>query len=189
MTCFFITIVNIIPDASITIFLLYSSIVVEDYNGAKGNAEQTSTETDDNKQNTESEPERHTEVSSNEPIKEFTAKEEFDVERSWRKSLPLNNGEVRLIDMKVIDPYKKVISHGGYMHASLDGHSNDVSSPAIIVFSACYLPDRSRRDYNYVMDNLFMYAIWFLLITVHLTHFDISFANQVCVNHTAQHDC
>lgn len=27
---------------------------------------------------------------------------------------------------------------------------------AIIIFSGCYLPDRSRRDYQYVMDNLFM---------------------------------
>lgn len=27
---------------------------------------------------------------------------------------------------------------------------------AIIIFSGCFLPDRSRRDYQYVMDNLFM---------------------------------
>ena len=27
---------------------------------------------------------------------------------------------------------------------------------AIVVFTACYLPDRRRRDYHYVMDNLFL---------------------------------
>lgn len=27
---------------------------------------------------------------------------------------------------------------------------------ALIVFAACYLPDRSRKDYQYVMDNLFL---------------------------------
>ena len=48
---------------------------------------------------------------------------------------------------QVIEPYKKVLSHGGYLLGS---------SEAIIVFSACFLPDRSRKDYDYVMDNLFM---------------------------------
>lgn len=54
------------------------------------------------------------------------------------------------IDLKVIEPYKKVLSHGGYYGDGLN---------AIIIFSGCYLPDRSRRDYQYVMDNLFMYVI------------------------------
>lgn len=27
---------------------------------------------------------------------------------------------------------------------------------AIIVFAACFLPDSSRTDYNYVMENLFL---------------------------------
>ena len=27
---------------------------------------------------------------------------------------------------------------------------------ALVVFAGCYLPDKSRRDYNYVMDNLFL---------------------------------
>ncbi|NWS14737.1 PRUN2 protein, partial [Pachyramphus minor] len=30
---------------------------------------------------------------------------------------------------------------------------------AIIVFAACFLPDSSRTDYNYVMENLFLYVI------------------------------
>ncbi|KAK3864913.1 hypothetical protein Pcinc_029435 [Petrolisthes cinctipes] len=52
--------------------------------------------------------------------------------------------------MKVIEPYKKVLSHGGYLPGN---------NEAIIVFSACFLPDRSRKDYDYVMDNLFMYVL------------------------------
>lgn len=74
-------------------------------------------------------------------------------------SFSLGNGESRPIDMRVIEPYKKVISHGGYMHASADGRNIEGASPAIIIFSACYLPDRSRKDYHYVMDNLFMYVL------------------------------
>ena len=27
---------------------------------------------------------------------------------------------------------------------------------ALVVFAGCYLPDKSRRDYHYVMDNLFL---------------------------------
>lgn len=72
------------------------------------------------------------------------------------ESFLVGNGEPRLIDMKVIEPYKKVISHGGYMHASADGRNVEGASPAIIIFSACYMPDRARKDYHYVMDNLFM---------------------------------
>lgn len=81
------------------------------------------------------------------PIPEMSAAEEFEEERSWKSCTV--NGEDRKIDMKVIEPYRKVLSHGGYQ-----GDSN-----AIIIFSACYLPDRSRKDYEYVMDNLFLYVI------------------------------
>lgn len=66
------------------------------------------------------------------------------------------------IDLKVIEPYKKVISHAGYCHhfdASAPQPKPGESAPAIIVFSACYLPDRSRRDYDYVMDHLFLYVL------------------------------
>lgn len=66
------------------------------------------------------------------------------------------------IDLKVIEPYKKVISHAGYCHhfdPSAPAPKPGEPAPAIIVFSACYLPDRSRRDYNYVMDHLFLYVL------------------------------
>lgn len=60
----------------------------------------------------------------------------------------LPNGQTRDIDMKVIEPYKRCLSHGGYIKSP--GHN------AIVIFSACYLPDRSRADYHYVMENLFL---------------------------------
>lgn len=66
------------------------------------------------------------------------------------------------IDLRVIEPYKKVISHAGYCHhfdPSAPAPEPGEPAPAIIVFSACYLPDRSRRDYNYVMDHLFLYVL------------------------------
>lgn len=66
----------------------------------------------------------------------------------------LPGGEQRTIDMRVIEPYKRVLSHGGYLRAG--GHT------AIVLFSACFLPDKSRVDYDYVMDNLFLYVLWTL---------------------------
>lgn len=63
-------------------------------------------------------------------------------------AVTLSNGQTRDIDMKVIEPYKRCLSHGGYIKSP--GHN------AIVIFSACYLPDRSRADYHYVMENLFL---------------------------------
>lgn len=65
-----------------------------------------------------------------------------------RDAVTLSDGQTRDIDMKVIEPYKRVLSHGGYLKAG--GHN------AIVIFAGCYLPDRSRTDYNYVMENLFL---------------------------------
>lgn len=62
--------------------------------------------------------------------------------------ITLPDGQTRDIDMKVIEPYKRCLSHGGYLK---QGGNN-----AIVIFSACYLPDRSRTDYHYVMENLFL---------------------------------
>ncbi|XP_053322809.1 protein prune homolog 2 isoform X3 [Spea bombifrons] len=83
-----------------------------------------------------------------ESIKEYTAEEERADNRLWRTVI-IGEQEQR-IDMKAIEPYQKVISHGGYYGEGVD---------AIIVFSACFLPDSSCSDYNYVMENLFLYVI------------------------------
>ncbi|KAH9632843.1 hypothetical protein HF086_013630 [Spodoptera exigua] len=78
------------------------------------------------------------------PIPEYSAAEELSNERAWI-SVPRPGGHVTC-DMKVIEPYKRVISHGGY----------DGGGAALIVFSACHLPDCARPDYTYCMDNLFL---------------------------------
>ncbi|KAK7080480.1 Protein prune 2 [Halocaridina rubra] len=81
-------------------------------------------------------------------IPEFSAAEESTEERHWRSVVI--GGVWRRIDMKVIAPYRKCVTHGGYLGEN---------QHAVIVICACQLPDRSRRDYNYVMDNLFLYVL------------------------------
>ncbi|KAF6292488.1 BCL2 interacting protein like [Rhinolophus ferrumequinum] len=50
------------------------------------------------------------------------------------------------VDMTVIEPYKKVLSHGGY-------HGDGLN--AVILFASCYLPRGSIPNYTYVMEHLF----------------------------------
>ncbi|XP_028141381.2 protein prune homolog 2 [Diabrotica virgifera virgifera] len=88
-----------------------------------------------------------------EPIEPLSAADERCHARYWQRMV-LPGGEQRTIDMRVIEPYKRVLSHGGYLRAG--------GNTAIVVFSACYLPDKSRIDYVYVMDNLFLYVLWTL---------------------------
>ncbi|XP_075700653.1 bcl-2/adenovirus E1B 19 kDa-interacting protein 2-like protein [Rhinoderma darwinii] len=64
--------------------------------------------------------------------------------RKWRIFLM---GEHK-VDMTAIEPYKKVISHGGYYGDGLN---------VIITFASCYLPESNAPDYQYIMDNLFRY--------------------------------
>ncbi|AWP07196.1 putative protein prune -like 2 isoform 4 [Scophthalmus maximus] len=73
--------------------------------------------------------------------------EESRESKPWRSVL-IGEQEHR-IDMKSIAPYKRVISHGGYY----------AEQNAIIVFAACFLPDSNCDNYNYVMENLFLYVI------------------------------
>ena len=46
-----------------------------------------------------------------EPIPEYTAREELEDGKNWR-SVTIGDKKYK-IDMKVIEPYKKVLSHGG----------------------------------------------------------------------------
>ncbi|XP_061879813.1 caytaxin isoform X2 [Entelurus aequoreus] len=68
--------------------------------------------------------------------------------RLWRTVI-IGDQEQR-IDMQVIRPYLRVVTHGGYYGEGLN---------AIIVFAACYLPDSSCDDYAYIMENLFLYVV------------------------------
>lgn len=88
--------------------------------------------------------------SNNQELPQYSAAEERRDSRNWQK-ITLPDGRTRDIDMRVIEPYKRVLSHGGYLKAG--GHN------AIVIFCACHLPDRSRTDYSYVMDNLFLYVV------------------------------
>lgn len=83
-----------------------------------------------------------------EPIPTYSAQEERQDSKLWRTVI-IGEQEHR-INMKSIEPYQKVISHGGY-------YGNGTS--AIIVFAACFLPDSDREDYHEIMENLFLYVI------------------------------
>ncbi|XP_036949816.1 BCL2/adenovirus E1B 19 kDa protein-interacting protein 2-like isoform X3 [Acanthopagrus latus] len=61
------------------------------------------------------------------------------------------------VNMSVLEPYLRVLSHGGYYGEGM----ND-----IIVFSSCYLPQNSLDSYQYVMDNLFRYVVGTLELMV-----------------------
>ena len=67
--------------------------------------------------------------------------------RRWR--VTFINGVEKRIDMKILDPFKKVLSHGGFTP----------TGQTILVFSACFMPEKKRPDYKYIMDNLFLYVI------------------------------
>ncbi|CAF97194.1 unnamed protein product, partial [Tetraodon nigroviridis] len=82
------------------------------------------------------------------PIAPYSAEEERRDVRLWRTVI-IGEQEHR-INMKIIEPYMRVISHGGY-------YGNEVN--AIIVFAACFLPDSDREDYHEIMENLFLYVI------------------------------
>ncbi|XP_030272429.1 protein prune homolog 2-like isoform X7 [Sparus aurata] len=86
-------------------------------------------------------------AASSDAIAGHRAAEESRDGRLWR-SVVIGEQEHR-IDMKCIEPYKRVISHGGYY----------AEQNAIIVFAACFLPDSNCENYNYVMENLFLYVI------------------------------
>ncbi|KAF7210790.1 bcl-2/adenovirus E1B 19 kDa-interacting protein 2-like protein isoform X2 [Nothobranchius furzeri] len=61
------------------------------------------------------------------------------------------------VNMSVLEPFLRVLSHGGYYGDGM----ND-----IIVFSSCYLPENTLENYQYVMDNLFRFIVGTLELMV-----------------------
>ncbi|XP_012870562.1 PREDICTED: bcl-2/adenovirus E1B 19 kDa-interacting protein 2-like protein [Dipodomys ordii] len=61
------------------------------------------------------------------------------------------------VDMTVIEPYKKVVSHGGH-------HGDGLN--AVIIFASCYLPRSNIHNYTYVMEHLFRYIVGTLELLV-----------------------
>ncbi|XP_017387403.2 BCL2/adenovirus E1B 19 kDa protein-interacting protein 2 isoform X2 [Cebus imitator] len=96
-----------------------------------------------------------TEVIRKGSITEYTAAEEKEDGRRWRM-FRIGEQDHR-VDMKAIEPYKKVISHGGYYGDGLN---------AIVVFAVCFMPESSQPNYRYLMDNLFKYVIGTLELLV-----------------------
>ncbi|XP_029992629.1 BCL2/adenovirus E1B 19 kDa protein-interacting protein 2 isoform X3 [Sphaeramia orbicularis] len=90
-----------------------------------------------------------------ESVQEFSALEEREEGRRWRV-FRIGDQEHR-VDMKAIEPYKRVISHGGYYGDGLN---------AIIVFAVCFMPESNQPNYRYIMDNLFKYVIGTLELLV-----------------------
>ncbi|XP_034089510.1 BCL2/adenovirus E1B 19 kDa protein-interacting protein 2 isoform X1 [Gymnodraco acuticeps] len=90
-----------------------------------------------------------------ESVQEYSSEEEREEGRRWRV-FRIGDQEHR-VDMKAIEPYKRVISHGGYYGDGLN---------AIIVFAVCYMPESSQPNYRYIMDNLFKYVIGTLELLV-----------------------
>uniref|UniRef100_A0A8C2TKG7 BCL2 interacting protein 2 n=1 Tax=Coturnix japonica TaxID=93934 RepID=A0A8C2TKG7_COTJA len=88
-------------------------------------------------------------------LTEYTAAEEKEDGRRWRM-YRIGEQDHR-VDMKAIEPYKKVISHGGYYGDGLN---------AIVVFAVCFMPESSQPNYRYLMDNLFKYVIGTLELLV-----------------------
>ncbi|KAJ8417295.1 hypothetical protein AAFF_G00285220 [Aldrovandia affinis] len=90
-----------------------------------------------------------------ESVPEYSAAEEREEGRRWRV---FRIGEQdHKVDMKAIEPYKRVISHGGYYGDGLN---------AIIVFAVCFMPESNQPNYRYIMDNLFKYVIGTLELLV-----------------------
>ncbi|XP_043391024.1 bcl-2/adenovirus E1B 19 kDa-interacting protein 2-like protein isoform X2 [Chelonia mydas] len=75
--------------------------------------------------------------------------------RKWR--IFLTDEQEQKVDLSIVEPYKRVISHGGYYGEGLN---------AIILFASCYLPHSSIPDYPYVMEHLFRYIIGTLEVMV-----------------------
>uniref|UniRef100_A0A673TNX5 BCL2 interacting protein 2 n=1 Tax=Suricata suricatta TaxID=37032 RepID=A0A673TNX5_SURSU len=96
-----------------------------------------------------------TEVIRKGSITEYTAAEEKEDGRRWR--LFRIGEQDHRVDMKAIEPYKKVISHGGYYGDGLN---------AIVVFAVCFMPESGQPNYRYLMDNLFKYVIGTLELLV-----------------------
>ncbi|KAK9952493.1 hypothetical protein ABG768_018332 [Culter alburnus] len=90
-----------------------------------------------------------------ESVREYTTTEEREEGRRWRV-FRIGEQEHR-VDMKAIEPYKRVISHGGYYGDGLN---------AIIVFAVCFMPESNQPNYRYIMDNLFKYVIGTLELLV-----------------------
>ena len=111
-----------------------------------------------------------------EPIEEYSAREEHEDRWRWRKvSL---GGKEYTIDMKAINPYKKVLSHGGeFKIVAFLTHFTYWISPIKEGFpgNQGYTSDKKcdkRRSYHIQVSEMFEY--FYLFYAVDLSHLERS---------------
>nr|XP_033776187.1 BCL2/adenovirus E1B 19 kDa protein-interacting protein 2 isoform X1 [Geotrypetes seraphini] len=140
----------IAPDISLTLDRSDGSVLSEDFDSTELDLDDLDTPEDSNEFEWEDDlpKPKTTEIHRKGSIPEYTASEEKEDGRRWRM-FRIGEQDHR-VDMKAIEPYKKVISHGGYYGDGLN---------AIIVFAVCFMPESSQPNYRYLMDNLFKYVI------------------------------
>lgn len=88
----------------------------------------------------------------------------------WRCFSPGDPPQENWVNMSVLEPFLRVLSHGGTTSPPPEGHLGATWTPPlpsllsgyhgegmndIIVFSSCFLPENSLDNYPYVMDHLF----------------------------------
>jgi len=71
----------------------------------------------------------------------------------WERFITVSVSDLlRVVDLKLIDPYVKVISHGGF-HETTDGRR------VVMVFTADFLPKKYIPKYSIIMEQLFYYVV------------------------------
>jgi len=83
-------------------------------------------------------------------------------------------GEQRVVDTKLVEPYLRILSHGGY-------RSVDNCRCVIIVFNAMYLPVITTDKYSIIMEQLFYYCVHALDLLV-TDSYEIVFFNSQMKN-------
>ncbi|KAK3558174.1 hypothetical protein QTP86_011870 [Hemibagrus guttatus] len=97
-----------------------------------------------------------------ESVTEYSAYEERDDGRRWR-IFRVGEQDHR-VDMRAIEPYKRVISHGDVPPTFVGYYGDGLN--AIIVFAVCFMPESNQPNYRYIMDHLFKYVIGTLELLV-----------------------
>ncbi|XP_001626140.3 uncharacterized protein LOC5505290 isoform X2 [Nematostella vectensis] len=78
------------------------------------------------------------------------------------------NKREKVLDLKLLEPYMKVITHGGF-------HCPERA--VIVVIAACYLPSKAEKNYDFLMEQVFFYLISTLELLATTEEFYIVYFN------------
>ncbi|XP_057292790.1 uncharacterized protein LOC130621506 [Hydractinia symbiolongicarpus] len=81
-------------------------------------------------------------------------------------------GQQKVVDMQLIEPYLKVLSHGGHHRVGTKCH-------VLVVFTACYLPTKYTDKYHIIMEQLFYYFVHAVNLLVTDTYEIVYFTSAV----------